>query len=177
MNTKRYLIGGLILSIALNLVLVGVLVGRAVTLSPGMRVDTMISMRRLLHDLPEERIAVLRPHYRDYMAHLRPGFRDIRGAQATLRKAMLTEPFEPSAVEAALKMLNSHLFDTQGKTHQALISLLSALTAEERSQLAAYLAEPVRRGEGPPRPRAGRSQPNSRHGQRQSGATPPSTHQ
>ena len=151
---------------------VGVLVGRAVTLSPGMRVDPMTSMRRLLHDLPEERIAVLRPHYRDYMANLRPGFREIRGAQATLRKAMLTEPFDASAVDAALKTLNDHLFETQGKTHQALISLLGALTPEERNQLAAYLAEPKRRGERPLRPRAGRSQPDSRDGQRQSGAAP-----
>lgn len=163
MKSNRYLIAGLVVSVTLNLILVGLLAGRATSFDAGMRrVDPMLGMRGLIGELDEERREFLAPHFRAYFASLRPRFREIRGAQEALRQAMLSDPLDRAALEKALDAFNTHLFDTQSNAQEALITLAAALTLEERKALVAYLEKPPRRGEShhPDRPpRANRPPP------------------
>lgn len=146
MRTERYLIVGLVLSLIVNGVLAGMLVGRAL---PGDRppppVAPMLGMRMLPGDLPADREAALRPHYRRYLASLRPRFREIRSAQAALQEALLTEPLDRQALAEALDALSTELHETQNRARDALLDLAAALTLDERRSLLEELH--VHRGE------------------------------
>lgn len=146
MKSKRVLTIVVIISVAVNLILIGVLLGRIAGPGPEMRrLDPVMGMRRLLRELPEQRAETLATFYRDYFAAMRPNFRDIRGAQQNLRDAMLTEPLDERALRDALTDFRQHLFETQGSTHDALIALIAELTLAERQQLVALMNErPVR---------------------------------
>jgi uncharacterized membrane protein len=146
MKTNRYLVGGLIASVAINLALVGFLAGRASTMEFNnmSRVDPMMGMRTLLRDLPEDRQETLMPRFREYFSALRPRFRDIRGAQGSLREAILSDPLDTAALQQALNNFNTNLFASQANGHEALIALIAALNAEERKQLIVNLHKPPR---------------------------------
>ncbi len=143
MKTNRYLIVGLVASLAINLALVGFLLGRSSTMELGMqRVDPMMGMRGLIHDLPEERREALKPYFREYFSVLRPRFREVRGAQTELRNAILSEPLDTEALRRALGSFNTHLFESQANGPEALLSLIAALAMAERQQLIRHLHKP-----------------------------------
>ena len=146
MKTNRYLIGGLIASLAINLALVGFLAGRAsnIEFNNMSRVDPMMGMRTLLRDLPQDRQEALMPKFREYFSALRPRFRDIRSAQNSLREAILSDPLDTAALQQALNRFNTNLFESQANGHEALIALIVALNAEERKRLIVNLHKPNR---------------------------------
>ena len=154
MRTNRYLIAALLISVALNLVVAGVFAGRAFRPGPELRhLDPMVGLRRLLHDLPEDRAEVLAPYYRAYFHALRPRFREIRAAQGSLREAILAEPLAEDALEQALLAFNKQISASQGNAVDALVALATALTPAERRQLVTHLSQPhlsekERRGAG-----------------------------
>lgn len=152
MKTNRYLIGGLIASLAINLALVGFLAGRAsnIEFNNMSRVDPMMGMRTLLRDLSQDRQEALMPQFREYFSALRPRFRDIRGAQDSLRDAILSDPLDTAALQQALNKFNTNLFESQANGHEALIALIVALNAEERKRLIVNLHKPSRRPDRSP---------------------------
>lgn len=161
MKTDRLLLAALILSVAVNLLLAGVFMGRLAgpERSAG-PVDPMMGMRRLIRDLPEERAEALGEQYRNYFATVRPRFRELRAAQRQLRSAILTDPLDREAVRGAMIGLQDQLRDSQGVAHDTFIELIAALTLEERHQLIAFMSPPPRhgrpKGERPPPDQAGK---------------------
>ena len=136
MKTKRALEIALLVSIALNLMAVGVFLGRQAGPRPEIqRVDPVIGMRRLLSDLPEERAQALAPLYRDYFAAMRPRFKEIRRTQRALREAMLRDPLDASGLRTALDAFQTQLTGSQQASQDAFVALAEALTLEERRQL------------------------------------------
>ncbi len=153
MKTSRALIIGLALSLALNLVLAGVFLGRAAGPRPEMhRVDPIFGMRRLITDLPAERAEALAPYYRDYFSAMRPRFRDIRSTQKALRAAMLSEPLDEAALIEALGAFQAQLTDSQRDLQKAFVALAAELTLDERRMLVENMDRRPdrRRGERPP---------------------------
>lgn len=139
-GSNRVLTVVVVISVALNLLLVGMMLGRIA--GPGAetgRMDPIGGMRRLLSNLPEERAEVLAPFYRAYFTAMRPGFREIRGTQSDLREAMLTEPLDEDAVRAAMADFRQNLFDSQASAHIAFVNLVAELTLAERQQLVAAM--------------------------------------
>ena len=140
MKNSRGLVIALVVSIALNLVTVGIFVGSFFRGEGGPRpemhrIDPAWGMRRLLGDLPEERTKVLAPLYRDYFSAMRPRFREIRGTQESLRAAMLTEPLDEAALRTALGAFQDQLTGSQRATQDAFVALAAELTLSERQQL------------------------------------------
>ncbi len=166
MKTKRALVIALVVSVALNLLAVGMFLGRQAGPRPEMqRVDPVFGMRRLLGDLPEERAQALAPLYREYFAAMRPRFKEIRSTQEALRQAMLTEPLDEPGLRAALQSFESQLSSSQRATQDAFIALAAELTLAEREQLVENMGKRPERwrqgdrqrpkpepGERPPRP-------------------------
>jgi len=136
MKSKRALVIALVASIALNLVAVGIFLGRTAGPLPEMRrVDPVFGMRRLLGDLPEERAQALAPLYREYFATMRPRFREIRSTQEALRKAMLSDPLDETGLRAALGSFEAQLTSSQQASQDAFVALAAELTLAERQQL------------------------------------------
>ena len=157
MMNSRVLLGVLIVSVAINLLLAGVFLGRLAGPERAPRpVDPIMGVRRLIRDLPEERAAALAERYRAYFSALRPRFREIRASQQELREAMLTEPLDRDAARRAMATFQNQLRDSQGDAHEAFVELLAALTLEERQQLITFMSTPPRHGRPGPRPQGER---------------------
>ena len=136
MKSKLALVIALVVSVALNLVAIGMFLGSQAGPRPEMhRVDPVFGMRRLLGDLPEQRARELAPLYRAYLGAMRPRFREIRGTQEALRTAMLADPLDEAALRAALKSFEAQLSGSQRASQDAFIALAAELTVNERRQL------------------------------------------
>jgi Spy/CpxP family protein refolding chaperone len=171
MKSKRALVIALVTSIALNLVAIGIFLGRAAGPRPEMhRVDPVFGMRRLFGDLPTERAQELAPLYREYFAAMRPRVREIRVTQETLRSAMLTEPLDEAGLRAALKSFEAKLTSSQQAGQEAFIALAAALTFAERQQLVESM------GRRPERWRPGDHKRSAPDAESTTGARPPYHH-
>lgn len=154
MKSSRYLIAALAISVAINLALLGFVLGRASNLDrPAMRVDPQLGVGRLLRDMPAERREAIEPLVKDYFRSLRPRMRQVQRAQGAIRDAILTEPFDAEAMADALGTFNTRLYESQARGHPQLVRLLAALSIEERRELVQRFRRPRERQGPMPAPR------------------------
>ena len=141
--TRRWLLGGLIASLALNLLLLGFVGGRAFAhfLRPAIDPDPAHRFSRLLGFLPDERRAALRPFLRERRRALGPFARELRQLHRELRETLGTEVFDAEALESTLSRLRSRLNEAQRVNHERLVSVSGQMTADERRQLAEWMAK------------------------------------
>lgn len=171
MRSKTALVIALLVSIALNLVALGIFLGRTAAPKPEMhRVDPVFGIRRLLRDLPEERARTLAPLYREYFAAMRPRFREIRDTQAALRGAMLKDPLDEAGLRAALQSFEVQLTGSQRASQDAFVALAAELTLAERQQLVQNMSR------RPERVRPGDRERPGPEANPQPGARPPYHH-
>jgi len=57
-------------------------------------------------------------------------------ARRAVREALVAEPFQPQALEAALAKLRGETDETQAALHRALVQMATELSPEERRRLA-----------------------------------------
>ena len=149
MNNK-WLIGGLTVSVILNLLLIGFVAGRVSGAPPllGGRMDPTTGYVRLLHFLPEQRREAIAPIVEPMMRELMPALRSMRSDHRAVHEALAGEPFDPNALAATLETLRHHLGSTQATAHATLVELATALSAEERAQLADAMRRPAHKPRG-----------------------------
>ena len=146
----RWLVIGLVVSLVLNLALVGFLVGRESGPSPWHRsaFDPIAGLPRLMNFLPRER-------RRELMAQqprrqVREALRDMRRAQHAMDRALAAEPFDAEALAEALAHYREYFAAGQERSHAAFVAMAAELTPHERRR---FLESLRRRGERGNRPR------------------------
>ena len=128
----KWLIGGLVASVVLNLALIGFLVGMAsgpsVWRARGF--DPSVGMARLVRFLPPER----RDELLDRATHrqIRASLREMRRAQRAMHEALAAEPFDSAALAASLGQFRDHFATSQARSHAAFVEIAARLTPEER---------------------------------------------
>lgn len=144
MRTNRWLIGGLIVSLVINLLLVGMIIGRLSGFGPprGMGPDPTAGFFRMLGFLSEERRAAITPELRQKMGNVVPVLRTLRRNQHEVFAALTAEPFEASALTQALADLRTNLTMAQVASHQSFVEMAMSLTPDERRALASALRRP-----------------------------------
>lgn len=165
---NRWLVGGLVVSVVLNLLLVGFVIGRLATGPPLMAPDPTAGFGRLLRFLPDERRDAVTPMLREQVRDVMRTARGLRREHEAVYDALVAEPYDPAALEAALAGLRTTLNATQEIAHRSLVEVAGTLTVEERRQLAEAMRKPPWRREGRhgpptgamPRPHAGDSPPH-----------------
>jgi uncharacterized membrane protein len=120
----------LAVSIALNLLLAGILVGRAFHRGPLPDRD-----KPALHRERDGRRAPLRGLYREHDDELRDKRRAIGAARRTARAALEAEPFDRAALERALEALRKETGASQEIMHKAIVDAASKGSPEERKKL------------------------------------------
>ncbi|MGE0625910.1 MAG: periplasmic heavy metal sensor [Pseudomonadales bacterium] len=151
MKSERILLAVVIVSVGLNLLLGGIMLGQlAGPDRDGRRLDPMMGVRRVLTDLPESRSEALAPHFQRYFSALRPRFREIRGVQKDVKAAMLTDPLDETALAEALGAFQSVFSESQRSARDAFIGLAAAMTLAERQQLVSAMNGPPHRADGIP---------------------------
>ena len=162
--SNKWLIGLLVVSVAVNLALVGFLVGRMSSgFGPPIGMEMTIGIPRLLRELPDDRRQEILSASSFDRRQLRPALRAVRTAQQDIDKALVVEPFDPTDLEQALERFRETLDETQLQSHRSMIEVVSKLTAEERSLLAKSLRQRPRRS-GPPGQRAAGRRPGTPDG-------------
>ena len=143
---NRWLIGGLVVSIVLNLLLVGFLAGR---MAPGagfvaVRPDPTIGIYRMIGFLPEARRDEVKSMLRGEARQRFPEIRQIRGSHRLIREAVTADPFVRGDLEEALASLRRQLGATQVAAHASFVDIVGKLTPEERDRLAEAMQRPQR---------------------------------
>ena len=151
MQTSKWLIGGLVLSLVVTLLLVGFVAGRMSGFGPppGFGPDPTTGFFRLLGFLPDERRAAITPELRKQMTVLLPVLRKMRGDQREVLETLTAEPFDPAALETALADLRTTLSAAQVSSHHSFVEMAKSLTPDERKSLArAMRRSPYKHGMG-----------------------------
>ena len=135
----------LAVSVAVNLLLAGVLAGRAFRKSH--RIDRDVPV---LHPERLERRGALRDL--DLGPEFQEKRRAIGEARKTARAALEKEPFDRAALESALSTLRKETVASQEIMHRSILAAAEAGSPERRKELAGALQRqgPGRRGERGP---------------------------
>ncbi len=152
MNKSKWLIIGLVVSVLLNVALIGAFVGRhwAEGIGPPRGGNPLFGIMRFTRTLPETRQAELSATLREYQQAARPNIRMLRSRQEAFRAAMLAEPLDSQAVRASLDALQQALAEQHKAGHEALVKVLQNLTVEERESLDEQLRHRRPPRHGPP---------------------------
>jgi uncharacterized membrane protein len=84
----------------------------------------------------EVRYPALRERWREHAALLGAHREAVRSARKAVRDALVADPFQPEALEAALTALRTETGDAQVAIDRALVDFARTLTPEERRALA-----------------------------------------
>lgn len=149
MSRRNLLLGALLISVAINLLAAGVLLGRAGARPhsgppPGAWAaqDLSPETRRRVRQQMSARVDAVRP--------LRA---ELRRAHGRIRSAVEAEPFDPEALRAALENLRSVGDRYQQLLHDNLVDMAADLPSEEREALIRAALERSRGGMRPGGPR------------------------
>lgn len=161
MRSNKGLIAALVVSLALNLALIGFAAGR-IGAGPGAHpIVASFGAARVLRQLPDARQDELRPLYREQMREIRPHIRELRQSQHHLAAALTAEPFDRDVLAAELAEFRTALLASQTASHQALVELAHAMTPEERALLRTSIAFRARSAR-PPGDREGHGERSER---------------
>lgn len=152
---RRALRLALMVSLALNLLLAGLLAGGALRAWQAPAHPAMAEMRALWHVLPGETRHALRSEFRT-RARAGHGIREQAASPPALPELLRAEPFDADAFVVALANVRDHRAERAERAEQALAQHLAALAATERAAIAERLEERLERRARRDRPRAGR---------------------
>lgn len=157
----RWLRIALVLSLMLNLLVLGAFVGRA------LRPDPFGPRAVVLRDLsfgpytdalsPADRDA-LRADFARRAPGLREALRLHREGQAAVLAALRAEPFDPAALDAALAEQARRLTERAAAARAVLVARIAAMPPEARAAYADRLAAAFARGPGGREGREGRGE-------------------
>jgi hypothetical protein len=139
------------LSLAVNLLIVGLVVGALFAVGPGRSRDDDPRLRTLglgpfaIALSRQDRAAVIDRIDRDALSRER---RALGASLLQLRDALLAEPFDKAAAEAALVRSRAASEAAQGHGHAALLDQIATMTLAERTELAERLGRALRRTGG-----------------------------
>jgi uncharacterized membrane protein len=142
----------LALSVAVNLLLGGILVGRALSRPHRGARDVAREAPALRGPEHEERRGALRELYREHGEEFRENRRAIGEARKAARTALEAEPFDRAALENALATLRKETVASQEIMHRSILAEAEKGSAERRKELGHALSRggPGRHGERGP---------------------------
>jgi len=141
---NKWLVGGLVASIVVNLLLIGFIVGRiAIGPLPGMSPDPTVGYGRMLRFLPDDRRAVVMPTVREHLKDVMSNLRTLRTEQQAVLDALKADPYDKDKLASALAALRGTLTTMQESSHRSLVEVAATLTPDERKRLADAMRRPA----------------------------------
>ena len=139
---RRWLLGGPVASLAVNMFLIGWMVGAAPRGGPfaiwswgaGSTAATPRWLRAGLGSEGMDRFAV---NWRRHRAEMKPLVAEIKSLRGELRAALGAEPFDRARYTAALATLRAHHDALQARIHEVMADTVADLSPDQRRQLMA----------------------------------------
>ncbi|MBL4807530.1 MAG: periplasmic heavy metal sensor [Rhodobacteraceae bacterium] len=148
-GTKRWVKILLVVSLGLNLMIVGVVVGVAVNGPPVFRApQNHDAVGFLSNALPDQNRHQLRRELVDHRDTFRAGRNALRGLRSQMIEALQQEPFDIDQIEQLLKSQRGQFISLGELAHDALIGQIAELSPAERAEY----VERLRRETRPRRP-------------------------
>ncbi|NBC33134.1 MAG: periplasmic heavy metal sensor [Alphaproteobacteria bacterium] len=131
----------LIVSLALNLFLVGILAGGRLADwrdhgSPGAAALGPGAVSQLLRELPASTRIEARRMFMDRRPEIRRHMRELRNARVEALRILRAEPFDQAAFAAAMATVRDRTLALQAAVQEVLIELSGRVDAETRARLA-----------------------------------------
>ena len=145
MNKARWLTVALVLSLAINLMIVGVFIGRGMSgrPPPGSMPTNFGWMIRHLDDQNRQE---LRGNLEEHATLVQPIRREMRDAQRTFNRLLIQPELDEMALSASLQKLRTASDQYQTEMHAMMLQIVTQLDEQKRRKIASSL----RRGPGRP---------------------------
>jgi uncharacterized membrane protein len=137
----RWLVGGAVVSLCINLFLIGLMAGHWIygppfgPHGPGGGPGPKGGMEAMINGLPED----MRPIFKQEFGAAKPQFdtaRDqVRDARTKVEQAAQADPFDPAAFDQAFDQLQASMDGVQKIAHQTIGKILPQLSAQQRRDL------------------------------------------
>jgi uncharacterized membrane protein len=145
LRSARGLATLLVVSVAANLFLGGVLAGR-LTGQAGQESPTRRSIQAMLAALPEDKRALVREEIRAVLPQVREQFAALQAARAALAGELVKTAPDAAALERGFAEVRSRGAAIQAAFQQAIARAAPSLTQEERRAMVQALARRARPG-------------------------------
>ena len=160
---RRWVLPVLVVSLALNLLFVGLIAGSWWRHGPSASRDRIITgaVERLMQDLPEDKRSHAAQLLKQHRESVRPVREQLRDARAAAKEAVHADPYTEVKIQAALARFRDIRTSQHESMHAMVMDLMKQLTLEERKELLNLIQAgfrsrwrhhrwSLRRGEGPP---------------------------
>lgn len=127
----------LVCSLAINLLLVGAIIGRVISGPPPRPLPDHLGW--IFRSLDEDKRRELRSEFEKHARAALPMRREIRNAQRAFEAAVASPDFSEDEVRAALAKLRDTSGTYQERAHEEMVRVLGRLTAEERQRVVEFL--------------------------------------
>ena len=153
MIERKWLVTIVVISVALNLLLVGFYIGQQPL--PGrtnVSIDPTMGLPRVLQGLPEDRRRALLQDVDVSRREIASRHRALQKVQLDIERIMETEPFEPDELAQALENFRRRFDENQEDSHRLLVQLFEQIDPEERRAIRIALSQlRARPNQGRPR--------------------------
>lgn len=129
MNKTIWLAAFLIFSISLNLLSLGIVIGRHVSDRPPERDH----FQWMMHETSNETRKRIKASTRHHMEATREQRRELRSLQRSVLEVISAEPYNEQSVSRELEKLRQLSAELQTSMHQQMLKNLRKMTPEERS--------------------------------------------
>tara|TARA_B110000196_G_scaffold235905_1_gene204383 strand:+ start:293 stop:775 length:483 start_codon:yes stop_codon:yes gene_type:complete len=158
MNKSRWLTVALLVSIAVNLLLVGIFFGRVILGGPGPeRMPSQLGW--MIRHLDEPTRESLRSEMVEHIKRAGPLRKQMRSVQQTFNRQLLESTIDTEAMSQSLAELRHASDEYQTEMHEMMLLILPELDEQQRRQVLST----IRRGPDQPR---GPDRPARRNGDR-----------
>ena len=150
-SQKGWLMIALCVSVAINLLVVGIAIGARMNGGPphaAMLNNSAFSVGHAIRQFNDQRSAQLWPIARPHFKRLRPELRKLRDAQKDWENSFVSEPIDLIELDRTNATLHERINTIQQMNFGAIRALASELSPQERMQMLRALRVPR-----PPRPR------------------------
>ena len=153
MIDRKWLVAIVVISIAINLLLVGFYVGRQpLSGRTNMGIDATMGLQRMLQGLPDDRRRALLQDVDVSRREIASRHRALQKVQVDIERVMATEPFDAERLAQALENFRRRFDENQEDSHRLLVQLFEQMNPDERSVVRNALRRPrTRPDQGRPR--------------------------
>ena len=138
MNKSRWLTLALVLSLAANLLIVGIFVGRSMSGVPG-AFHLPPNLGWMIRHMDQPTRQALRSEMEQHSSAIRPIRREMREAQRAFDRLLVQSEPDVDALSETLTRLRSASDRYQQETHGMMLKLIPELNEEQRRQVSKTL--------------------------------------
>lgn len=143
MNKTRWLTLALVISLGINLLIAGIVIGRIIA-GPPAHMPGPIHLGMLMRHVEPETREKLAPEMRRLRDSVMPLRREMRDAQQAFTTVLMADEIDEEALASAQSRLADASATLQAQVHEQMAATMAAIPPEERRRI---LSEMQRRGE------------------------------